>query len=135
MNISSFGISEKFIYWKLIFEEKRQKCNYLSVTHAIYILKTDNLLFWIVMPRLSKGYYSPRVAFPDYVTSLPGHLFRLGFFLRHRNVLLRGFVPLERSSWTYSSLLERNVFYLSNQLSQGIKMIHRYFRGNADAFA
>ena len=41
------------------------------------------------MRRLTNGSYSPRVAFPDNVTSFPGDLLRLSYFLRLRNVLLR----------------------------------------------
>ena len=94
MNISIFGISEKFLFWNLMLEEKRQKCNHLSVSQAIYILKKMIIYCFGLqlsqsMPRLTQGYYSPRVAFPDNTTSSPRGLFRLSSFLRHHNVLVR----------------------------------------------
>ena len=87
------------------------------------------------MWRLFNEYYSPRVAFPDNVSSFPMGFITLELFSQTPQRQTEGFVPLEWSSWTYSSLLERNEFYLSNQLSLGRKMIDRYIRGNADAFA
>ena len=41
------------------------------------------------MQRLFNGYYSPRVAFPDNVSSFLGVLLRLSYFLRLRNVKLK----------------------------------------------